>query len=161
MNETPSGTENDASGPPTRVFELVLPGRKAGNAVRQSPHLGLSKRKLAKRLYQAGFRGAALRSTVAGIVAGPGRDDTPTGTVCLGWNINGLADRFGSQAARAACRFVQRTYVLEDEFAKTLAEHGIVDMLLSLMRGARRHRYEYAACGSSLPQPQPIQATET
>lgn len=103
-----------------RVTERVIP-KRAPTTTRLSPPSRLSRTKLRRRLYRAGYSGAELNQLATLIARGPalGTADmamVASGTLVLGWPKAQLEATIGRDLVRRLTRFVRTQFVVLDEF---------------------------------------------
>lgn len=103
-----------------RVTERVSPARSP-TSTRLSPPSRLSRTKLRRRLYRAGYTGAELNRLATLVARGPILGEgagafPPSATLVLGWPKAQLEATIGRHLVRRLTRFVRTQFIVLDEF---------------------------------------------
>lgn len=112
-------------------------GQKSRSEKRKSPKT-LSKRKIKKRLYQAGVRSNQLSNLTQAILDGKNRNGV-LGVRMLGWPIDELKTLLGIHIYRKLTRLVSMTMIFQDEFWKIAGNPSVRSYVQETMRLGRKY----------------------
>lgn len=125
----------------TTSYSVPAYPRPERPSTRQKPRTSLSRRKLRKRLYGTGFRGAKLKEVFSEIVgfeskihrlAGEG-DTTAIAAMQghrypFGWTKEAMRERLGNRGRKALTKGIRPTLVVLDEFGY-YASRGLAELM--------------------------------
>lgn len=100
---------------------------------RQPPKLSMSRRKLRRRLYSAGFRGKKLKAAFNEIVASPqGADAVVSGLrYSFGWHEKAIQERLGNRGWKVLVKGYAGVFLIFDEFGY-YAKPNVADLARSM-----------------------------